>query len=114
MMLKNLYLPIPGVILSVVLSVPGSVLAQSCGAGCGENIPAFLCGNGDTCDPGTLLRWHCQSPDAGVAGLDEGLVTDRPDFTEASSVVGRGVLQLELGYTYTHDDNAAGLSLIHI
>jgi hypothetical protein len=35
---------------------------------------------------------------------DEPLATDRPDFTEASSVVGRGVLQLETGYTYFHDD----------
>jgi hypothetical protein len=37
---------------------------------------------------------------------DEPLATDRPDFTEASSVVGRGVLQLETGYTYFHDDEA--------
>ena len=35
---------------------------------------------------------------------DEPLATDRPDFTEASSVVGRGVLQLETGYTYFNDD----------
>lgn len=28
------------------------------------------------------------------------LISDRPDFTESSSVVGLGVLQLETGYTY--------------
>lgn len=40
---------------------------------------------------------------------DQPLVTDRPDFTEASSTVGRGVVQLETGYTYIyHDDAAAG------
>lgn len=36
--------------------------------------------------------------------FDEPLATDRPDFTEASSVVGRGVLQIETGYTYFRDD----------
>jgi hypothetical protein len=44
----------------------------------------------------------------GVAGsgftgdpfLEEPLVTDRPDFTESSSTVGRGVLQLEGGVTF--------------
>jgi hypothetical protein len=37
---------------------------------------------------------------AGSASADEPLVTDRPDFTESSSSVGRGVLQLEAGATY--------------
>ena len=36
----------------------------------------------------------------------EPLVTDRPDFTEASSTVGRGVTQFELGYTYARNDDA--------
>lgn len=34
---------------------------------------------------------------------DDKIVTDRPDFTEASSTVGRGRVQLEAGYTYTRD-----------
>lgn len=34
---------------------------------------------------------------------DEPLETDRPDFTEASSVVPRGILQVETGYTFTSD-----------
>jgi hypothetical protein len=38
---------------------------------------------------------------------DEPLVTDRPDFTEASSTVGRGVVQTEMGYTYFYDDDDA-------
>lgn len=33
----------------------------------------------------------------------EALVTDRPDATESSSVVGAGVYQLETGFTYTED-----------
>ncbi len=31
------------------------------------------------------------------------LVADRPDFTEAAATVGRGVVQLEFGYTYEYD-----------
>ncbi len=34
---------------------------------------------------------------------NEPLVTDRPDFTEASTTVGLGTLQLEAGYTYVQD-----------
>ncbi len=35
----------------------------------------------------------------------EPLVTDRPDFTEASSTVGGGVVQLEAGYTFSYFDS---------
>ena len=45
---------------------------------------------------------------AEFASLDDPIVTDRPDFTEASSVVGLGVVQLEVGYTYTFDDEGPG------
>lgn len=38
--------------------------------------------------------------------IEEGPIeTDRPDFTEASSVVGRGRVQLEMGYTYIDDES---------
>ncbi|MCF6311706.1 MAG: transporter [Verrucomicrobiales bacterium] len=47
---------------------------------------------------GTLLQW---SPHvSGGPDLDAPLITDRPDFTEASVTVGKGVAQLEFGYTY--------------
>ena len=35
------------------------------------------------------------------------LVGDRPDFTEAAEAVGRNILQIELGYTATHDGDWA-------
>jgi hypothetical protein len=38
---------------------------------------------------------------------EDPLVTDRPDFTEASSTVGAGRVQLESGYTFTHDNDRA-------
>lgn len=39
------------------------------------------------------------------AGLPE-LVTDRPDFTESSDVVGRGIVQLEMGTTFESNRTA--------
>jgi len=56
------------------------------------------------CEPrGTLLQWSYGTSFSGGPDLDEPLVTDRPDFTEASVTVGRGVLQIEAGYTYAYD-----------
>jgi hypothetical protein len=45
--------------------------------------------------------------------LSEPIVTDRPDFTQASSTVGAGVTQLEFGYTYTYDSNGSGSTRSH-
>ena len=59
---------------------------------------------------GTLFRWSYALSTAGGPNLDEPLVTDRPDFTEASSTVGEGVVQLEAGYTLTYD-TADGVSV---
>jgi hypothetical protein len=56
-------------------------------------------------DEGTLFRWSSGDPGDGGPKLDEPLVTDRPDFTEASVTVGRGVVQIESGYTYFFDDD---------
>lgn len=44
---------------------------------------------------------------------DDVIVTDRPDFTEASSVVGYGVLQIESGYRYTYDNNGTNQVIGH-
>ncbi|MEX1225050.1 MAG: hypothetical protein WEA31_10940, partial [Pirellulales bacterium] len=46
-----------------------------------------------TCGCGTLLLW-CSDPGCtGGADLAAPLIADRPDFTESSVTVGRGVLQ---------------------
>ncbi|MDG2221899.1 MAG: transporter [Rubripirellula sp.] len=50
-----------------------------------------------------LFTWPCQDSADLRLDLCDPLVTDRPDFTEASSTVGRGVTQFELGYTYFSD-----------
>lgn len=58
-----------------------------------------------TCSPGTLLQWSNGNSYGGGPDRDAPLVTDRPDFTEASSTVGRRVAQLEFGYTYSFDND---------
>jgi hypothetical protein len=62
---------------------------------------------------GPLVRWPGAEEPAGGPDLDEPLATDRPDFTETSSTVGRGVLQIESGYTFVHDDDAGVRSDTH-
>jgi hypothetical protein len=53
----------------------------------------------------------------GLAGgpfLEEPLVTDRPDFTESSSTVGSGVLQLEGGVTFSNFRNGTEVTSVFI
>jgi hypothetical protein len=54
---------------------------------------------------GTLMRWNSALADEGGPNLDEPMVTDRPDVTEASVTVGQGVVQIENGYTYSFDND---------
>jgi len=61
----------------------------------------------------TLLQWSYGTGFGGGPNLAEPLVTDRPDFTEASSTVGRGVAQLEFGYTYFHDSTDGESTTVH-
>jgi hypothetical protein len=50
-----------------------------------------------------IFLWPGQSADAARLDLDSSIVTDRPSFTDASTTVGRGVTQIELGYTYSQN-----------
>jgi hypothetical protein len=80
--------------LLTLFAVTGSILAGSpAAAECGRK---------------TLLQWSYGTSFGGGPDLEEPLVTDRPDFTEASVTVGHGVVQLETGYTYIYDDSPAG------
>lgn len=46
--------------------------------------------------------------------FDGPIVTDRPDFTEATAVVPRGRVQLESGYTFTANDDDGVRSADHL
>ena len=62
----------------------------------------------------TLMRWNSAAePEGGPPSLDEPLASDRPDFTEASCTVGRGVNQLEMGYTYFNNRDGGKESQSH-
>lgn len=59
------------------------------------------------------IQLTCAAATVFGQGESDTIVTDRPDFTEASSTVGRGVVQLETGYTYFYNDDEAGDVLTH-
>jgi hypothetical protein len=67
--------------------------------------PDLLHDDGSTSlfDAPTLLRWSGQSDNEATPDPDDPIATDRPDFTESSTTVGLGTLQLETGYTFTSD-----------
>ena len=62
----------------------------------------------DVCCYQTLFSWNGAPPSDAEPKSEQPMATDRPDFTEASSTVGTGLTQIEMGYTFTHDrDNGA-------
>lgn len=65
--------------------------------------PSLCFGQCRSCMPATLFSW---TGDREMLGELSSITTDRPDFTEASSTVGLGVTQLEIGYTYTEADDS--------
>jgi hypothetical protein len=48
----------------------------------------------------TLLGWKFGAESPTASGQ---IITDRPDFTESSTTVGKGRVQIEAGYTYFRD-----------
>ena len=61
----------------------------------------------------TLFNWSGSDAVGGPASMDEPLIGDRPDFTESSTTVGLGVKQVEMGYTYTFDNDGTTQTKSH-
>jgi hypothetical protein len=89
----------PLLLLAIAALFIPAALAQELDPG-SEFAPEEYC-----CSPGTLMQWSRGNSFEGGPDLDEPIVTDRPDFTEASVTVGRGVFQIESGYTYSFDND---------
>lgn len=63
--------------------------------------------------PKTLFQWASTNPDEEKPEEEsDRIVTDRPHFSEASSLVGLGRVQLETGYSYFRDTES-GVSETH-
>jgi len=93
-----------------IAPLAGLLVVTTSAASFGQDSPANEC----CCPPrGTLFQWSYGTSFSGGPDLDEPLVTDRPDFTEASSTVGRGVAQLEFGYTYVYDNDGTDRTITH-
>ena len=61
----------------------------------------------------TLMQWSYGTSFSGGPDRSKPIVTDRPDFTEASSTVGRRVLQIESGYTYSLNKDNISTTIGH-
>ena len=61
----------------------------------------------------TLFQWSYGTTFSGGVDLDDDLQTDRPDFVEASTAVGKGVLQIESGYTYVRNKDPGDDTISH-
>lgn len=106
---------IPLIRLLLFLISATACLEKSCcvAAGYDNGGRAYHYGTHDCRSCGTLLQWSCGNSFSGGPDLEAPLVTDRPDFTEASSTVGRGVAQLEIGYTYVYDNDGPDRTASH-
>jgi hypothetical protein len=90
-----------------------SILALLFGALCTTFAPSTVAAEGENGARGTLMQWSYGTSFEGGPDVYEPLVTDRPDFTEASVTVGRGVVQLETGYTYIYDSEGGDSTSSH-
>lgn len=59
-----------------------------------------------------LFEWNSPHSTPVEINRDQ-IVTDRPDFTEASTTVGLGTTQIEFGYTYISDSDGNAVSRVH-
>ncbi len=97
--------------LIFVVGLSSPIFAEDTGyeqPGCTENDLLFNDALFSNRSSPTLFQWSVQNPSFEERDLNAPLVTDRPDFTEASSTVGLGVTQIEFGYTFSQDNSGSG------
>ncbi|MEX0679090.1 MAG: transporter [Pirellulales bacterium] len=97
---------------------PSLIKSCACGSRCSclsawANDECRLLCRDDCYRPKTLFAWSGQERNYVNGTQDEPLVSDRPDFTEASSCVGLRRVQVEMGYTYIRDNNNATVGSAH-
>jgi hypothetical protein len=103
-----------------VLRCGSFCFAESTGDAAEKNALVEINGYGGCSERGgakTLLELfvgpRIDDEDAEGEDEEEPLATDRPDFVEASSNVGRGRVQLEAGYTFIHDRSGGVTTRTH-
>lgn len=106
-------LPLISVLLFLIFATACPETSCCVAAGYDHGGRACNYGNCNCKSRGTLLQWSEGGRFLGGPDLTAPLVTDRPDFTEASSTVGCGVAQLEMGYTYIHDNDSGDRTASH-
>ncbi len=100
-----------------ILSCLSGSVFDGCCSGDDEKKPEEpKCSYGPCCSHPrkTLMQWSYGTTfSGGPPGMDEPLEADRPDFTESPLTVGRGVVQIETGYTFTHDNSSGAQTANH-
>lgn len=96
---RSAFVSAAAVLLGVVSGTPPTLSADELW----QEPAAAYASSDQSMQRGTLFRWGIDDDAEGGPNLEEPLATDRPDFTEASVTVGRGVAQIETGYTYFYD-----------
>lgn len=77
----------------------------------GENFDRLCQCASEKRGPRTLFRWtYDQEEPEPFDPFDGPITTDRPDFTENSATVGKGVFQIETGFTYERDNSGGVLA----
>ena len=63
--------------------------------------------------PKTLGQWRGAPESEEPAEENPRIITDRPNFAEATTTVGLGRVQIENGYTYSRDDEGGTRVQVH-
>ena len=91
--------------LSTIVLLAAQALPDAGHQARADQSPAVrLCAASNCERPKTLFSWGGEQAENEPEEEDK-IETDRPDFTEASTTVGLGHVQLETGYTFTYDDD---------